>query len=92
MYVCVWRERERERERGREGGREREREREREGEREGGRERELSLSHAYTYLQADAEIDTQDSNGFTALLYAVRQGHQTVVQLLLETGADLTLT
>ena len=45
-----------------------------------------------TYLQADTEIDAQDSNSFTALLYAVRQGHQTVVQLLLETGADLTLT
>ena len=42
--------------------------------------------------QADAEIDAQDSNGFTALLYAVRQGHQTVVQLLLETGADFSLT
>ena len=42
--------------------------------------------------QADAEVDAQDSNGFTALLYAVRQGHQTVVQLLLETGADLSLT
>ena len=69
-----------------------------EGGREGERERESKIHISflspfnYMYLQADAEIDAQDSNGFTALLYAVRQGHQTVVQLLLETGADITLT
>ena len=64
------------------------------------RERERELLYLETLLspsnhlslQSDAEIDAQDSNGFTALLYAVRQGHQTVVQLLLETGADFSLT
>lgn len=34
-------------------------------------------------------MDAQDSNGYTALVHAVRQGHQTSVQLLLEAGADM---
>jgi len=51
------------------------------------------LPNTYTvlYLQAGAEIDSVDSNGYSALVHGVRQGHQTVVQLLLEAGADLEL-
>ena len=42
-------------------------------------------------LQNGAEIDAQDAHGYTALCHAVRQGHHTVVQLLLEAGADIEL-
>ncbi len=42
-------------------------------------------------IQAGAEIDWQDSNGYTALVHGVRQGHQTVVQLLLEAGVDMEI-
>lgn len=68
--------------------------RERERVRGGGGEREnrKDITSYLIIIQSDAEIDAQDSNGFTALLYAVRQGHNTVVQLLLEAGADLSLT
>ena len=45
----------------------------------------------YVCPQAGAGVDSQDCNGFTALVHAVRQGHQTVVQLLLEAGADMEL-
>lgn len=41
--------------------------------------------------QAGADIDCQDCNGYTALVHAVRQGHQTVVQLLLEARVDIEL-
>ena len=37
-------------------------------------------------------MDAQDDNGYTALVHGVRQGHQTVVQLLLEAEADMELT
>lgn len=41
--------------------------------------------------QNGASVDACNTSGYTALSYAVRQGHQFVVQLLLENDADITV-
>ena len=40
-------------------------------------------------IQNGARIDAVNETGCTALFHAVRQGHQTATQLLLESGANL---
>lgn len=39
-------------------------------------------------LQQEINIDTRDQHGRTALFYAVQQGHVAIVKMLLEAGAD----
>ena len=46
---------------------------------------------AVVWLQNGAKVDAQDETGCTALFHAVRQGHQTATQLLLESGANLEI-
>jgi ankyrin repeat protein len=41
------------------------------------------------YVQNGSEINKRDNDGHTALFHATRQGHQNVVKLLLEQGADV---
>ena len=36
-----------------------------------------------------AEVDVQDHQGWTALMYATARGHEETVQALLAAGADL---
>jgi len=43
-------------------------------------------------LIAGARIDFQNINGYTALMQAVCEGHKEIVKILLEYGADATLT
>jgi len=42
-------------------------------------------------LQRGAEIDVQDGKGYTALVVAATTGHERVVELLLQHGADVSL-
>jgi uncharacterized protein len=46
------------------------------------------LANVRKALKAGADVDKQDKDGWTALLYATMKGHQPVVQLLLSAGAD----
>ena len=48
-------------------------------------------SIVYFLLQNGAKIDAQDNRGWTGLHYATFQGHQNVVKLLLESGANKEL-
>ena len=41
--------------------------------------------------QNGAKTDAHDEVGCTALFHAVRQGHQTATQLLLESGTNLEI-
>ena len=43
-------------------------------------------------IEAGAEVDTEDANGFTPLMYAAQQGNTEVVSELIRSGADITLT
>jgi ankyrin repeat protein len=43
-------------------------------------------------LDQGAELNTKDSNGQTPLSWAIRSGHEPVVTLLVEKGADLLET
>jgi ankyrin repeat protein len=42
-------------------------------------------------IEAGADLDLQDKNGYTALLHASEQGHTATVQALIATPADLNL-
>lgn len=48
-----------------------------------------NLQIAETLLAKGAEVDRQDSLGFTAVLYAIQQGHFELLQLLLKHGANI---
>ena len=43
------------------------------------------------YEGEGADINLQNSEGWTPLIYACSYGHEAVVRLLLERGADVTL-
>ncbi|KAK3095975.1 hypothetical protein FSP39_021528 [Pinctada imbricata] len=49
-------------------------------------------SVALTLVQAGAKINTQDKDGKTALMVAIINGHQDLVELLLKKNADLSVT
>ncbi|EQC51587.1 ankyrin repeat domain-containing protein [Bacteriovorax sp. DB6_IX] len=42
-------------------------------------------------LEAGADVNTQDKDGKSALIYAAREGHEAVVKILLRHGADKNL-
>lgn len=53
----------------------------------------LAASHGRTpmvcvLLACGAEVDTQDRDGYTALMCACEQGHAEIARLLLERGCD----
>ena len=47
---------------------------------------------ALTLAQAGAEINKQDKDGKTALMVAIINGHQDLVEFLLKKNADLSVT
>lgn len=47
---------------------------------------------ANTLMRYGSEIDKRDKDGKTALMMAVVNGHERLVKLLLDSGADLTIT
>lgn len=42
-------------------------------------------------LDGGADVNTQDKDGWTALMYAVRYGRQDIANALLQTGADVNV-
>lgn len=48
-------------------------------------------TEAQSFLEGDADINFQEINGLSALMYASRDGHLEVVKLLLESGAMVDL-
>lgn len=48
-------------------------------------------SVALTLLLAGAEMNVQDKDGKTALMVAIINGHQDLVELLLQRNADITV-
>ena len=46
---------------------------------------------AFCLIKSGANIDYQDKNGMTALMYAAKNGHLGMVKLLLEEGAQIAL-
>lgn len=47
---------------------------------------------ANTLLRHGTDIDKRDKDGKTALMMAVINGHENLVKLLLENGADIKIT
>jgi hypothetical protein len=43
----------------------------------------------YFLLSSGADINAMDKNGYTALFYAVLQGHQNIVKMLIDSNADM---
>jgi ankyrin repeat protein len=48
-------------------------------------------SKVFTWLEKEADVNYRDEKGRTALFYAVEHGNSSIVQLLLQRGADLTI-
>ena len=49
------------------------------------------IKHTITLLDANAEVNAKDNRGFTALHRAAEMGHEAIVALLLEHGADKSI-
>ena len=54
--------------------------------------RQGDIKKLQTRLRKGVDVDTRDDKGRTALYYAARGGHRTLVKLLLMQGADLAVT
>lgn len=48
-------------------------------------------SVALTLLVCEAQVNLQDKDGKTALMVAIINGHQELVELLLQKNADITV-